>query len=149
MYSRSEKMKVLFTSKPQAMMSFAFSTAKRWHSSSVRSFHRYFSSSVNWITRGMSNASCNHLQQESQFRLQLDNQNLRLCFSDLTLAFAFNSSLWLINILEGELTWWRWRGWGDRHAWPLTTDLCQCKGRRTCASHTHQAPDAYLCREQR
>ena len=54
-------MKVLFTSKPHAMMSLAFSTAKRWQSSSVRSFHRYFSSSVNWTTRGMSNTSCSHL----------------------------------------------------------------------------------------
>ncbi len=63
-------MKVLLTSKPQAMMSLAFSKAKRWQSSIVRSFHRYFSSSVIWITKGTSNTSCNHLRQGS-FHLEI------------------------------------------------------------------------------
>lgn len=51
------------------MMSLAFSTAKRWHSSIVRSFHRYFSSSVSWITRGMSKTSWSHLRGKNEFHL--------------------------------------------------------------------------------
>ena len=61
--SRSENINVLFTSKPQAMMSFAFSYASLWASSNFKFFHKNFSSSVNWITRGTSNASCKYLKQ--------------------------------------------------------------------------------------
>ena len=61
---RSEKMNVLLTSKPSAMMSLAFSLASRIVSSILRSFHRNFSSSVSWMTSGTSNTSCNHLHSK-------------------------------------------------------------------------------------
>ncbi len=45
--SKSEKMKVLFTSNPMAIMSLAFSLANFIACSTVKSFHNVFSSSVN------------------------------------------------------------------------------------------------------
>ena len=60
-YSMSEKIKVLLTSKPQAMISLAFSCASRLDSSTVISFQRNFSSSVIWTTSGTSNTSCRYL----------------------------------------------------------------------------------------
>ena len=69
MYSTSLKMKVLFTSKPHAMMSLAFSCASLFVSSMVKSFHRNFSSSVIWITNGTSNVSCNHLKQTVKYHM--------------------------------------------------------------------------------
>ena len=54
-------MSVRVMSKPHAMMSFAFSKPRRWHSSSCRSFHRNFSSSVICTTSGQRNTSCRYL----------------------------------------------------------------------------------------
>ena len=54
----SEKMNVRRGSKPQAMMSLAFSRAKRRASSRGMDFHRNFSSSVSWMTSGTLNARC-------------------------------------------------------------------------------------------
>ena len=56
-------MNVFSTSKPHAMMSLAFSKARWLVSSKVRSFHKNFSSSVNWMTSGTSKVSCSHLYQ--------------------------------------------------------------------------------------
>lgn len=47
-------------SNPQAIMSLAFSQASLWTSSMSSGFHRYFSSSVSWMTSGTLNASCSH-----------------------------------------------------------------------------------------
>ena len=63
MYSISENMNVFSTSKPSAIISLAFSLARRNASSAFRSFHRNFSSSVSWTTRGTSKTSCNHLRE--------------------------------------------------------------------------------------
>ncbi len=48
-------------SKPHAIISLAFSCAKRLVSLGVRSFHKNFSSSVIWMTSGTLNTSCSHL----------------------------------------------------------------------------------------
>jgi len=69
-YSKSENIKVLLMSKPHAMMSFAFSLAYSYAFSVVRSFQRYFSSSVNCITKGTSNTSCSHLIKAEIFYLK-------------------------------------------------------------------------------
>lgn len=69
--SKSEKIKVLLTSKPHAMISFAFSLAYSYAFSVVRSFQRYFSSSVNCITNGTSNTSCSHLIKTEKFYLRV------------------------------------------------------------------------------
>lgn len=63
MYSMLEKIKVFLISNPIAMMSLAFSFVNRSASSTSRFFQNDFSSSVIWITRGTSNASCNHLEK--------------------------------------------------------------------------------------
>lgn len=55
-------------SNPQAMMSFALSMHICRHSSSVSFFHRNFSSSVSWITRGQWNTSCSHLVKKKGIR---------------------------------------------------------------------------------
>ena len=57
----SEKMNVRLGSNPHAMMSLAFSRASRLASSSFMDFHRNFSSSVSWMTRGTLKASWSHL----------------------------------------------------------------------------------------
>uniref|UniRef100_A0A224XT64 Putative secreted protein n=1 Tax=Panstrongylus lignarius TaxID=156445 RepID=A0A224XT64_9HEMI len=54
-------MKVFLTSKPQAIISLALEIAILLASSTVRSFHRNFSSSVSCITSGTSKRSCIHL----------------------------------------------------------------------------------------
>lgn len=59
--SKSLKMKVFSISNPHAMMSLVFSNAMWLACSRVRSFHRYFSSSVSCMTSGTSKVSCNHL----------------------------------------------------------------------------------------
>lgn len=61
--SKSEKINVFSISNPQAIMSLVFSKANWRASSNFISFQRNFSSSVNWITRGTSNTSCNHLNE--------------------------------------------------------------------------------------
>lgn len=44
---KSEKINVLFLSNPQAIISLAFSIDNCFASSNFKSFHKYFSSSVN------------------------------------------------------------------------------------------------------
>lgn len=51
--------------KPHAIISFAFSRPMWMHSSRSNFFHRYFSSSVNWITRGQSNVSWSHFVKKN------------------------------------------------------------------------------------
>lgn len=53
------------------MISFAFSFAYSYAFSVVRSFQRYFSSSVNCITKGTSNTSCSHLIKAEKFYLRI------------------------------------------------------------------------------
>jgi len=74
-------MKVFVMSKPQAMMSFAFSRASRWLSSTERFFQRHFSSSVSCMTRGTLKASCRYLHQSSNDPL-IDEQTNSLEFLD-------------------------------------------------------------------
>lgn len=69
--SKSLKIKVFSISNPQAMMSLAFSNAMWLACSRVRSFHRYFSSSVSCMTSGTSKVSCNHLWTSSKFTVSL------------------------------------------------------------------------------
>uniref|UniRef100_A0A0A9CNW0 Pco072468 n=1 Tax=Arundo donax TaxID=35708 RepID=A0A0A9CNW0_ARUDO len=54
-------MKVLSTSNPHAIISLAFSRASLLLSSTVKFFHKNFSSSVSCITRGTLKASCKYL----------------------------------------------------------------------------------------
>ena len=61
MNDRSEKINVLLTSKPIAMMSLMLSLANFLAFSIVKSFHKYFSSSVSCMTRGTSKACWSHL----------------------------------------------------------------------------------------
>lgn len=74
--SKSLKMKVFSISNPQAMMSLAFSNAMWLACSRVRSFHRYFSSSVSCMTSGTSKVSCNHLWTSSKFTVSLRYHSL-------------------------------------------------------------------------
>lgn len=63
MYSKLLKINVFLGSKPMAIISFAFSRVKWLTSETDKFFHRNFSSSVNWITRGTSKTSWNHLEK--------------------------------------------------------------------------------------
>lgn len=74
--SKSLKMKVFSISNPQAMMSLAFSNAMWLACSRVRSFHRYFSSSVSCMTSGTSKVSCNHLWTSIKFTVSLRYHSL-------------------------------------------------------------------------
>lgn len=74
--SKSLKIKVFSISNPQAMMSLAFSNAMWLACSRVRSFHRYFSSSVSCMTSGTSKVSCNHLWTSSKFTVSLRYHSL-------------------------------------------------------------------------
>ena len=57
-------MKVLLISNPTAMISLALARENLLTSSKVKfDLKRNFSSSVNWITSGTSNTSCNHLSK--------------------------------------------------------------------------------------
>ncbi len=58
---RSEKIKVFWTSNPIAMISLTFSIVNFFALSIVKSFHKYFSSSVNCMTSGTLNESWSHL----------------------------------------------------------------------------------------
>ena len=62
--SKSQKINVFSESNPSAMISLAFSIASRFASSTDKSFHRHFSSSVICMTSGASNTSCIHLEDK-------------------------------------------------------------------------------------
>lgn len=65
MNSRSENMKVFFTSNPTAMMSLQLFLEKPRTSAMLRfDLNRNFSSSVNMMTKGTSKTSCSHLIED-------------------------------------------------------------------------------------
>lgn len=105
-------------SKPQAIISLAFSNASLWTSSASRSFQRNFSSSVNWITNGTSNASCKYLGK-------------------IHVAAYF--------IPEFEYTLWKEMESGDQGAWILKMGLYRCTGRMVVSARRHPKLDRALC----
>ena len=116
-------MKVLLTSKPQAMMSLAFSNASLWTSSACKSFHRNFSSSVSWITKGTSNASCKYL---------------KIIVHGYSHSLNYNKQLHIATL-------WKGMGLGDQDAWTLKMVLYQCTGRKVASARTHPKSDPILC----
>lgn len=96
MYSKSLKMKVLLMSNPQAMISLAFSWANRLVSSGVRSFHKNFSSSVIWMTKGTSNTSCNHLQNKT-IATKINVQSIEVTLSWWMELNVLNASLLMMD----------------------------------------------------
>ena len=126
MYSKSLKINVLSMSKPQAMISLAFSCANLLVSSGVRSFHKNFSSSVIWMTSGTLKTSCNHLE-EIEIRIHFFVFSVDLTWSSWMAPSVLNASLLMmdhdqctgktVSFVHKYLVWFRdlYKEWMKAH----------------------------------